>query len=398
MKLILLICAILSAGCSVASPTIDGGKIDAIVQEAISKHVTPSACVVIGTADKVLFAKAYGHLTYDEGSPPATLDTLYDMASCSKAVGTTSAAVILMQDGKLGLDDKVSKYLPEWDRDDKRDVTIRNLMAHTSGLPAYLNAGKVEEGRQPGESKPDCLIRTIAETPLAYKTNQGYRYACLNFITLARVNEEIAGVCQETLLRRRMFAPLGMRNSGYYLSEKKRAQAAPTIGGEHFRQGTVHDPLANYYETGYRCCGNAGLFTTANDLIPFCRMILSDGCFGGRQIFTPETIDLFATNQIPEAVDEVHGIGWGISTRPPSATPLNKGPQTACFSHNGYTGTYIHFDRLAGTFLIVLTNRVFPDDSTSDYSIRRGILWIMLESDARYKDLVPSLRTRPRGQ
>ena len=382
------------AGCSRAQPTIDGGKIDAIVEQAISKHVTPSACVVIGTADKILFAKAYGHLTYDESSPPATLDTIYDMASCSKAVGTTSAAVLLMQDGKLSLDDKVSKYLPDWNTDDKRDITIRNLMAHTSGLPAYTNAEKVEEGRRPGESKPDALIRAIANLPLAYKTNEGFVYACLNFITLARVNEEVAGVSQETFLRRRLFGPLGMRNTGYYLSEKKRAQAAPTVGGDHFRQGIVHDPLANYYETGYHCSGNAGLFTTANDLIPFCRMILSNGRWGGRQIFTPETIDLFATNQVPEKVDEIHGVGWGINVSPPGATPLNKGPKNACISHNGYTGTYIHMDRLAGTFLIVLTNRVFPDDSTSDYSIRRGILWIMLESDPHYKGIVESLRTR----
>ena len=394
-----LVClSIMLMGCSTAEPTLDGSKIDAIVQDAIAKHVTPSACVVIGTADKVLFAKAYGHFTYEESSPPATLDTMYDMASCSKAVGTTSAAVLLIQDGKLSLDDKVSKHLPDWNRDDKRDVTIRNLMAHTSGLPSYVNAGKVEEGRRPGESKPDALIRAIAELPLAYTTNEGYRYACLNFITLARVNEEVAGVCQETFLRRRLFAPLGMRNSGYYLSDAKKALAAPTIGGEHFRRGTVHDPLANYYETGYRCSGNAGLFTTANDLIPFSQTILSNGRWGGRQIFTPETNDLFATNQVPETVDSIHGVGWGISTRPPSATPLNKGPKNACISHNGYTGTYIHFDRLAGTFLVVLTNRVYPDDSASDYSIRRAILWIMLESDPIYKGILESIRPQPRGQ
>lgn len=394
MKLILLICAILSAGCSVASPTIDGSKIDAIVQEAISKHVTPSACVVIGTADKVLFAKAYGHLTYDESSAPATLDTLYDLASVSKAVGTTSATMFLVEEGKLHLDDPVYKYLPDFNREDKRGITIRHLLTHSSGLPSYTQAAKAEADRREGESKDDALIRLIASLPLKYKTGEGHLYACLNFITLARVNETAAGKPQEQFLRERLFGPLEMWNTGYLLTDEQKKLAAPTVGPPNFRQGTVHDPLAAYYIDSEHSGGNAGLFSSANDLTRFCQMILSDGRWNGKQILKAETIDRFVTNSLPLRLREMYGLGWGRNLRPPSATPLNRGFDKAAFGHNGYTGTYIHFDRLAGTFLIVLTNRVYPDDSTSDYSIRRAILWLMLESDPRYKGIVESLRTR----
>ena len=390
----MLFCTVFLAGCSCASPTIDGSKIDAIVQEAIAKHVTPSACVVIGTADKVLFAKAYGHLTYDRDSPPATLDTIYDLASVSKAVGTTSATMLLYQDGRLNLDDSVSEYVPVFDQEDKRGITIRHLLTHSSGLPSYTQAAKAEADRREGESKDDALIRHIASLPLKYKTGEGHLYACLNFITLARVNEKVAGMPQEQLLRERLFGPLGMKNTGYLLTDSQKKQSAPTVGPPNFRQGTVHDPLAAYYIDSEHSGGNAGLFSSANDLTRFSQMILSDGQWNGKQILKPETINRFVTNSLPLRLREMYGLGWGRYLRPPSATPLNRGYDKAAFGHNGYTGTYIHFDRLAGTFLVVLTNRVYPDDTTSDYSIRRAILWLMLESDPHYKGIVESLRTR----
>ena len=384
----LLICSFLPAK---AAPIMDTGarkKIDDVAEKAISGRSTPGCCVVIGTKREVLFAKAYGRLTYDSDSPAATLDTLYDMASCSKAVGTTSATALLLQDGKLSLDDPVSKYLPSWNRDDKRTITIRNLAAHTSGLPAYTSADAAEARRRPDETHADALIEYIASLPLKYQTNEGYTYSCLNLLTLARVNEEAAGTAQERFLRARLFAPLGMSDTGYYLRRAKKLQCAPTIGGEGFRQGAVHDPLANYYRDGYHCPGNAGLFTTANDLSKFCRMVLSGGMWGDKRIFAPETIDLFATNQIPDEVRTVHGVGWGISRRLPYATALNAGPRNACLTHSGYTGTFIEFDRLAGSFMVILTNHVYPNDTSPGNDIVRTVRRIMLETDPIYRGVL----------
>jgi len=382
----LLLCSLLPA---TAAPIIDAAaraKIDKVVEDSIARHDTPSCCVVIGTRDQVLFARAYGHFTYDVDSPPATLDTIYDMASCSKAVGTASAAALLIQDGKLKLDDPVSKYLPSFDRDDKRTITVRNLVTHTSGLAAYTSAAKAEAGRTADETNADALIELIASLPLKHETNKGRLYACLNYLTLARVNEQAAGVCQETLLRAKLFRPLAMINSGYYLSDAKKLRCAPTIGGASFRQGDVHDPLAYYYRDGYHCPGNAGLFTTANDLARFCRMVLSDGKWGDRQVFAPATVDMFFTNQILDQPRQSWGLGWGISSRRrPYPDSVTIGPKTACISHGGYTGTFVEFDRYAGTFTVILTNRVYPNDSTSIYVITRTVRQTMIDTDPTYK-------------
>jgi len=422
-----------------AAPVIDADaatKIDAAVQAAIADRRTPSCCVVIGTADRVLFAKAYGRCTYDPASPPVTLDTMYDMASCSKPVATASALALLLQDGRISLEDPVSKYLPSWNRDDKRAITIRNLVTHTSGLPSYTSASRAESGRKPGETTADALINCIASLPLQYKTGEGHLYSCLNFLTLARVNEEVAGVNQETLLRKRIWGPLGMKDTGYYLSESQKGLCAPTTPA---LQGDVHDPLANYYRDGYHCPGNAGLFTTANDLTKFCRMILSNGrydhwrYFRQCRIFSPRIVDMFFTNEAPTDPKYTWGLGWGISSSQPHAYAAQPSPQavssaqawsilssskdegrsarieastplvlsrvlspskdakrieersiaakTARISHTGYTGTAIEFDRRAGTFMIMLTNRVYPDDKASLGRLRSAIRKVMTDSD-----------------
>jgi len=387
-RIALMICliAVLSAR-TVAVPIIDSNvqmRIDQIVNDAIAEHCTPGAALVIGTAKGIIYSKGYGRLTYDLDSASVTLDTMWDLASCSKATATTIATLLLIQDGKLGLDDHVFKFLPMFDTEDKRAITIRHLLSHTSGLPAYTNAEKVEADRRPGESRADALIRWIANLPLVYKTGEGLRYSCLNFIVLARVNEEVSGVSQETLLRRRVFVPLRMLNSGYYLSERQKALCAPTVGKPNFRQGVVHDPLAYYLQShGYHCSGNAGFFSSANDLSNLCRMILSNGSWEGRCILRPEIVDLIFTNQVPQSLGVSRGAGWALYSRYPYATELNVGPQKACVGHDGYTGTYIHLDRMSGTFLIILTNRVYPDD-TARLNLARPILTILRQSDPLY--------------
>lgn len=383
-----------SAAPAFSEPVLDAAareRIDTAMERAIAKHITPSAAVVIGTADRILFARAYGRLTYDEDSPAATLNTIYDLASVSKAVGTASAAMLLIQDRNLSLDDPVRKYIPQWDRDGKCDMTVRHLLTHTSGLAAYTSAAQTEAGRREGESKADALMRQIASLPLKYETGKGHVYACLNFITLARVNEEAAGKSQEEFLRERLFGPLAMDDTGYWLSNEQKLRTAPTTAK---LKGTVHDPLAAYYSDKCHSGGNAGLFSSANDLAIFCQMILCDGKWCGSQVFAPETIDLFARNSVPLSVRRTHGLGWERYLFPPYATPLNRGYAKAVIGHGGYTGTFIRIDRLAGTFAVILTNRVYPDDGTSEWRLRREILRVVLQTDPLYKDVLTSRQRR----
>lgn len=384
----LLLCLLVPA---TATPVIDAEaarKLDDLINAQIAKRITPSCCIVIGTRSKVLYAKAYGRYTYDPASPAVTLDTMYDMASCSKAVGTALALALLLQDGKLKLDDPVSKYLPSWDRDDKRTITLRNLVTHTSGLPAYTSASRAEAIRKDSETHADALINHIAGLPLKYKTDEGHLYACLNFLALARVNEEVAEVNQETLLRKRVWGQLGMTSTGYYLSDTQKKLCVPT---QTPFQGDVHDPLANYYRDGYHCPGNAGLFSTANDLAKFCKLILSNGRYGRRmpfrqrRVLSPVIVDMLFTNQVAAPGKYTWGLGWGIGNSRPYPASFKAGLKTASISHSGYTGTAIELDRYAGTFTIILTNRVYPDDSTSIGPLRSGVRRVVIEADSAYK-------------
>ncbi len=175
-----------------------------------------------------------------------------------------------------------------------------------------------------------------------------------------------------------------MTNSGYYLSSAKKLLCPPT-SLKRDSQGNVHDPLANYYRDGYHCPGNAGLFTTGNDLAKFCRMILSDGKWEGKQIFTPETVDMLFTNQILAQPKESWGMGWGLSKNYRAPRSVKLTPKTATISHSGYTGTSVEIDRYSGTFIVILDNRVYPDDSTNVNSLRRGVRAAVFGADPTYK-------------
>ncbi len=374
-----------------AAPVIDEAaskQIDEVVNEAISLKKAPSCCVVIGTGQKILFAKAYGRFTYDSDSPEVTLDSPYDLASCSKATGTAIALALLLQEDKIKLDDPVRKYIPAWDVDDKREITVRNLATHTSGLIAYTSVDRAEKAKKAGESNADALINSIATLSLKYETNKGYTYSCLNFLTLARVNEEAAGMSQEALLREKVWEPLGMKNTAYYMPADRKKLCVPTLVN---RQGDVHDPLAYYYRGTWRCAGNAGLFSSANDLSKLCRMLLNDGRYGSSSlpgqpiIFKPEIVDLFFANQAPPVDKYTWGLGWGISDSKRYPAPPKRGPKEASISHGGYTGTSVEIDRYAGTYTIILTNRVYPNDNTSIASIKTGVRQVVVNTDPAYQ-------------
>lgn len=365
----LLICLITAANAAFVIDDAAQKTIDDAVAKAITDHKTPSCAIVVGTKDSILFAKAYGRFTYDPESPEATLDTKYDLASCSKPLGTGMSLALLLEDGKLKLDDPVSKYLPLWTAEEKQGITIRNLATHTSGLPSYTSASYVEKQRTLSMSSADAMCRGISGLKLKYDTGKGWLYACLNFLTLARVNEEVAKTNQQTLLKERIWEPLGITDAGWYLKPEQKLKCAPTLVD---RQGKVHDPLAYYYLDSYHCPGNAGLFLSGNDIAKICQMILRDGRWGDRQILKPETVDLFFTNLAPATQKQAWGLGWGLSTRrAPGAA--ESGPKTARISHTGYTGTSVQIDRYSGVFTIILTNRVYPDDNTSIGGITRAV-------------------------
>jgi CubicO group peptidase (beta-lactamase class C family) len=338
-------------------------RVDTFITRDIDEGKMPGAVLIVGRDGHIVKRQAYGHLQVAPRKRPMPVDAIFDLASVSKVVGTATAAMLLIEDGKLHLNDPVARYLPDFAQKDKGDVTIFHLLTHTSGLKPYEDVNVIKKERREGETQADALIRRICQLPKSYETGKKYRYSCLNFLTLARVNEIVAGESQNDLLQRRVYGPLGMKDTGYILTAQQKQRTAPTIEvNGTFLQGEVHDPLANYYGSGEHCPGNAGLYSSAPDLAIYLQMILNRGTYRGTRVFKPETIDLMTQIHSPPGVDFRRGLGWGIYWEPPYASELNHAPQHYVLGHLGYTGTYIWLDKRTNAFMVFLTNRVHPEE------------------------------------
>jgi len=302
---------------------------DEVVQSGIDGGIYPGAVLVVGNEDAILYAKTYGRHTYEDDAPPMQFDTLFDLASVSKVVGTSLAAFANMDDGRLALDDPVAQHIKGFEAHGKGGVTIKDLMTHVSGLTPYENYRVVKEKQKPDESNADALIRHYAAMELNYPPRSKSRYSCLNFQTMARVNENASGMRQEDLLIKRVYGPLRMTDTRYVLSDEQRLRTAPTIrrkNGELVK-GDVHDPLANYHGSIDHCPGNAGLYSTAQDMTTFCRMVLGEGAYRDAKIYRPEIIRMATRRQTPESIEIIRGLGFQIYTEPPWMTESNRTPE-----------------------------------------------------------------------
>lgn len=313
--------------CRVAEPE---HPLDRAVPPIMARDRIPAAVVVVGTKDGIEYRRAFG---------AARLDTIFDLASLTKAVGTATAALMLVEEGKLSLDDPVARHLPLFEG---RTFTVRDLLTHRTGLPAYL---------KPRASTPEGILREIS----GLKADGAHRYGCLNMIVLGRLVEEAAGKPLDAYLREAVFAPQGMKDTGY---DPEPSRCAPTSDEP---PGRVHDPLARAYRTKEHAPGNAGLFSTGDDLALFCRNLLS-----GR-ILKPETVERLLSPAGMSGAD-TRGLGWDV---------FDEAPYAPGSGHTGYTGTMIWIDSARTRFLVLLTNRVYPDDKAGVGALRREVLSIV---------------------
>ena len=367
-------------------------RLDAVLQEGVMEKVYPGAALIVGQPGGRVYARAVGHHTYETTSPSVTLTTIWDLASVSKVVGTATAAMLAVEDGKLRLDDPVSVHIAGFSAGNKGAATVRDLMAHTSGLPAYLQSATVEKNRRPDESPADALIRNYAALTARFDPGTSYTYSCLNMQMTARIVEDAMGARLEDLLCQRVYGPLGMDDTVYVLRPGMVERTAPSIDRQTSGplQGVVHDPLANYHKSDIHCPGNAGLFSTAEDLARYCEMILNQGRGPAGPVLKPETVSLMTSVQSPPAVKSLRGLGWDVYTEVPWATPLNSTTETLTIGHTGYTGTLIWLDKKTRTYVVFLTNRTFPDDATKPKgrpnitAQRRTVLETVLRSMPAY--------------
>jgi len=326
-----------------------------VVETAIKDKAFPGATLAVGYRGKVSL-HSFGKLTYDAKSPDVSLKTMFDIASLTKVVATTTLVAKLAEGDfpvPIDLDAKVERYLPQWaggpQPEWRHRVTVRHLLTHTSGLPPF------KEYWRTSKSKQDTLGRIFAE-PLDYEPGAKEVYSDLGIILMAEIIERLTGKSLDALAREFIFSPLAMSNSMYNPPRKIWPAIAPTEIDNQYRhhliQGEVHDE--NAASIG-GVSGHAGIFSTAPDLAAFCQMLLNGGTYAHQRILRRATIAEFTTPQ--QLSSGTRTLGWAAPTEGGSSGHFFS-PHS--FGHTGFTGTSIWIDPDRQLFVVFLTNRVYP--------------------------------------
>jgi beta-glucosidase-like glycosyl hydrolase/CubicO group peptidase (beta-lactamase class C family) len=324
-----------------------GDSLRAVLDKAVADGAFPGAFAVVGRRDGALAQYGAGHLDWAP-SPVPDERTLWDLASLTKVVATTSALMQLVEQGRVELDAPVQRYLPNWTGPNKERVTVRRLLTHSSGLPAWRPIYKEADS-------PDIAMGLVYATPLDTLPGVRMVYSDLGAILLGEIVRVVSGERIDAYFAKHVAGPLGMSETSWLPSSALLGRIAPTEidpwRQRHLR-GEVHDE--NAFALG-GVSAHAGLFSTARDLTRFARMCLNRGTLDGARIFEPATLDLFTTVQ--DSAFSNRALGWETPNGQNSAGHLMKRP---AFGHTGFTGTSIWIDPAHDLFIILLTNRVNP--------------------------------------
>lgn len=368
--LALLICT--SIGCQPArqrSREQSLSLIDCVVKEEIRKGNFPGAVVLVGQGDEILYCKAFGCEVIEPYRETMSMNSIFDLASLTKPIATTTSVMVLADRKRIKLTDYVSTYLPAFARNGKQKVQIRHLLTHTSGLPAYTNADELKE--QFGSPCPDKVMQTIYDLKLLSEPGEEFRYSCLGYIVLAKIVEAVSNKNIDDFTKENIFAPLAMLHTAYNPTDSwEKDIAATQIVGRQLLRGTVHDPLARLMGG---VSGNAGLFSTAYDLSIYCRMLLNNGTLDGVRALSPEAVTMLTTAQ-----SRGRACGFDVS----SSYSWVKGSYASeqAFCHTGHTGTSIVCDPESKVYVIILTNRAHPHDAGTVKPVRKKIADIVFRA------------------
>jgi beta-N-acetylhexosaminidase len=333
-------------------------KIDDIMHQAISDRVFPGGVVAVVKDGVIIHHKAYGRHTYDVDARVYHTDDIFDLASLTKVIATTTAVMRLVDQGKLSVDDRVSKYIREFDTDEKRGITIKQLLTHESGLPAFrVYVDKIKTRA--------ALLDAILNEPLTSRPGTEYVYSDLGFITLAQIVEKVSGMPFDTYTSKEIFEPLGMNDTRFNplkIDPAKLERIPPTEIDTIYRKitvkGEVHDERAWYMDG---LAGHAGLFSTAGDIAIWASMLLQQGHYGGYSVSASQTAKVFTARQSALA-KRGYGFDMKSDTGFSSAGTLTS---AMTFGHTGFTGTSVWMDPERDLAVIVLTNRTWPYRGTS---------------------------------
>ncbi len=334
-------------------------RLDSIINGAIAMGASPGVAVAVGRSGHIAYMKGYGHIDWNvPGSPPVDSSTLFDLASLTKVVATTTLAMIMEEAGQLDLNRTVSSYVPEFNSPEKAGITVRQLLTHTGGIEAFAQLYTTFRGR-------DQYLAQINARPLQYQPGTRMIYSDWDMILLQIVLERIGGRTLDALTTERIFKPLGMNDTQYQPPVTLRHRTVPTEfdnsrGG--LLWGSVHDP--NAYAIG-GVAGHAGLFSTARDLATFSMALLNGGEGNGIRLVKPATIARWTARQGREST---RALGWDT---PDGGSSAGQFFSPWSFGHTGFTGTSIWIDPQKDLFVVLLTSRLNPTPSSSQYSVLR---------------------------
>lgn len=318
-------------------------------QEIACQHI-PGAVVLVGHLGKVVYRKAFGNRSVEPYMHPMTAETIFDLASMTKVVATTTAIMQLVDQGRLRLDDPVAKYWPEFAQNGKARITLQQLMTHTSGLRADVNPCVRWSGYE-------GAITAIAMDKPVLPPGGQFHYSDANFISLGEIVHRVSGQPLDVYCAKNIFAPLGLRDTSFKPPRNWQMRIAPSdYQGSGLRWGEVADPTA--YRMG-GVAGNAGVFSTVDDLAVFAQMLVDGGVSGNQRLLSAAAVAAMTKPHRIPGSSTLRGLGWDI--RSPYSKAFTQFFPKGSFGHTGYTGTSIWIDPRSKTFLIILTDRLHPN-------------------------------------
>ena len=337
-----------------------------VIERTVADRAFPGGVLAVGYKGE-LAVHAFGRNTYAADSPAVTPETIYDTASLTKPVVTATLISMLAAVGRIDFDAPIERYLPEWasgpNPESRKKVTVRQLLLHTSGLPAY------QEYWREAKNKKELLAKLFAE-PLATEPGTKVEYSDLGYILLGEIVERFAGRSLDVESRERIFAPLGMTNTFFTPPKELRGRIAPTEEDSVFRKRLVHGEVhdQNAWAMG-GVAGHAGMFSTAGDLAIFSQMLLNGGLYAHQRILRRSQVDQLTARH--EVGGTGRALGWDVPTEPSSS---GRYFSARSYGHLGFTGTSIWIDPEKELFVILLTNRVHPSADNEKIREVRPIL------------------------
>src|ERR1051325_856179 len=343
------------------------GEMDAVIAGEIAEKHLPGAVVLVGRKGRVVWLKRYGSRAVEPAREAMTTDTIFDLASLTKVVATATSVMILVERGKLRLNDPVSRYIPELKGEGRERITIEQLLTHVSGYAPDFDLKERWTGY-------DEAIKRLIKEPMRNPPGTRFTYSDIGFIALGEVVARVGKMPLDEFAHKNIFGPLRMTSTGFRPSSALQSRIAPTekrrgqlsylgdtsanVGaeGDVWLRGQVHDP------TSYRMngvAGHAGLFSTANDLAIYCQMILNGGSYGNVRVLSPLTVAEMTRPRLVSTTGSTRGLGWDMNT----TYSTNRGDlfPLGSFGHTGFTGTSIWIDPASEMFVVFLSNRVHPD-------------------------------------